>query len=216
MRLILVGPPGAGKGTQSQRLSDDFNIPQLSTGELLRAAVAAGTDTGKKAKAVIERGELVPDEMVNAIVAERIDEPDCGNGFILDGYPRTLEQADALEALLKERGTPLDAVVKLRIDDDVMVARITGRYTCAGCGEGYHDTMKLPAEPGVCDNCGKTEFKRRADDNEESLRVRLQAYYKKTAPLIGYYYCKGKLRRVNGMNSITAVGDEIAGILKAL
>jgi len=216
MRLILVGPPGAGKGTQAHRLVDEFNIPQLSTGELLRAAVAAGTETGKKAKAIIEAGKLVSDEMVNEIVAERLDQDDCANGFILDGYPRTLPQADALEELLESRGTPLTAVVKLRIDDDVMVKRIVGRYSCNNCGEGYHDTLKKPAKDGVCDECGQSDFKRRADDNEEALRTRLQAYYKETAPIIGYYYAKGKLRRVNGMASIEAVGDEIIDVLKSM
>ena len=216
MRLILVGPPGAGKGTQAQRLVDDYGIPQLSTGQMLRDAAATGSEIGKQVNEVISAGGLVSDEMVNAIVADRIDQPDCANGFILDGYPRTLPQADALEALLESRGTSLTAVVKLRIDDDVMVERIVGRYSCANCGEGYHDTMKKPVKEGVCDECGHTEFKRRSDDNEEALRTRLQAYYKETAPIIGYYYCKGKLRRVNGMASIEAVGDEIAEVLKEM
>ena len=216
MRLILVGPPGAGKGTQAQRLVDDYGIPQLSTGQMLRDAAATGTEIGKQVNEVISAGGLVSDEMVNAIVADRIDQPDCANGFILDGYPRTLPQADALEALLESRGTSLTAVVKLRIDDDIMVQRIVGRYPCANCGEGYHDTMKKPVKEGVCDECGHTEFKRRSDDNEEALRTRLQAYYKETAPIIGYYYCKGKLRRVNGMASIEAVGDEIAEVLKEM
>ena len=216
MRLILVGPPGAGKGTQAQRLVDDYGIPQLSTGQMLRDAAATGSEIGKQVNEVISAGDLVSDEMVNAIVADRIDQPDCANGFILDGYPRTLPQADALEALLESRGTSLTAVVKLRIDDDVMVERIVGRYSCANCGEGYHDTMKKPVKEGVCDECGHTEFKRRSDDNEEALRTRLQAYYKETAPIIGYYYCKGKLRRVNGMASIEAVGDEIAEVLKEM
>jgi len=213
MRLILLGPPGAGKGTQAHRLVDDHNIPQLSTGDMLRAAVTAGTETGKRAKAIMDAGKLVSDDIVNAIVSERIDQPDCANGFILDGYPRTLQQADAVEAMLEEKGTKLDAVVELRVDDDAMVERVSGRYTCSNCGEGYHDTLKIPTRPGVCDKCESTEFKRRPDDNAEAMRTRLQVYYKETSPLIGYYYAKGKLRPVDGMASIGAVGDEIAAVL---
>lgn len=213
MRLILLGPPGAGKGTQAHRLVEAYDIPQLSTGDMLRAAVAAGTETGKKAKAIMDSGKLVSDDIVNAIVSERIDEPDCANGFILDGYPRTLAQADAVEEMLAEKGTELDAVVELRVDDDAMVERVAGRYTCANCGEGYHDTLKQPQKEGVCDKCGSTEFKRRADDNEEAMRTRLQAYYKETAPLTGYYHAKGKLRRVDGMAAIDDVAAEIKQVL---
>ena len=215
MRLILLGPPGAGKGTQAQRLVDDYNIPQLSTGDMLRAAVAAQTETGKKAKAIMEAGGLVSDDIVNAIVSDRIDEPDCANGFILDGYPRTLAQADAVEEMLSGKGTPLDAVVELRVDDEAMVERVSGRYTCANCGEGYHDTLKKPAKEGICDKCEGTEFKRRSDDNADDMRTRLQAYYKETAPLVGYYHAKGKLKRVDGMLAIDAVGDAIADVLKS-
>ena len=216
MRLILVGPPGAGKGTQAQRLVEKYEIPQLSTGDMLRAAVAAGTDTGKKAKAVMDAGGLVSDDIVNAIVSERLDEADCANGFILDGYPRTLAQADAVEAMLVNKGTALDAVVELRVNDDAMVERVSGRYTCANCGTGYHDTLNKPKTEGVCDKCGSTEFKRRVDDNAEAMRTRLQAYYKETAPLIGYYYAKDRLRRVDGMASIDDVSAEIASVLDHL
>lgn len=214
MRLILLGPPGAGKGTQAQRLVEHYGIPQLSTGDMLRAAVAAQTEVGKRAKAVMDAGKLVSDDIVNAIVSERIDEADCANGFILDGYPRTLPQADAVEAMLEEKGTELNAVIELRVDDDAMVERVAGRYTCAKCGEGYHDTLKQPAVAGVCDKCGSTEFKRRDDDNAEAMRTRLQVYYKETAPLVGYYYAKGKLRTVDGMGTIDSVQAEIASVLK--
>ena len=216
MRLILLGPPGAGKGTQAQRLVEKHAIPQLSTGDMLRAAIAAGTETGKQAKAIMDAGKLVSDEVVNAIVADRIDEADAKNGFILDGYPRTLPQADAVEAMLSQRDTSLDAVIELRVDDDAMVERVAGRYTCAACGTGYHDTLKVPHEPGTCDKCGGTEFKRRADDNAEAMRTRLQVYYKETAPLIGYYYAKGRLRTVDGMAEIDAVSEEIARVLQEL
>ncbi|MEM7302289.1 MAG: adenylate kinase [Pseudomonadota bacterium] len=213
MRLILLGPPGAGKGTQALRLVEKFGIPQLSTGDMLRAAVAAQTEVGKRAKAIMEAGDLVSDEIVNAIVSDRIDEDDCANGFILDGYPRTLGQADAVEAMLESKGLSLNSVVELRVDDDAMVERVVGRYTCASCGEGYHDTLKKPEQEGICDKCGSSEFKRRADDNEETIRNRLQAYYKDTSPLIGYYYAKGKLKVVDGMLEIDAVTKEIENVL---
>ncbi len=213
MRLILLGPPGAGKGTQAQRLVDGHGIPQLSTGDMLRAAAAAGTETGLRAKAIMDAGKLVSDEVVNAIVSERIDEPDCANGFILDGYPRTLAQADAVEDMLKAKNTILDAVVELRVDDDAMVERISGRYTCASCGTGYHDTLNKPEVEGTCDKCGSLEFKRRVDDNAEAMRTRLQVYYKDTSPLLGYYYAKGKLKVVDGMASIDGVSEEIEEVL---
>ena len=213
MRLILLGPPGAGKGTQAHKLVEDHSIPQLSTGDMLRAAVAAGTETGKRAKAIMDAGKLVSDDVVNAIVSERIDEADCANGFILDGYPRTLAQADAVEGMLTDKNTQLDAVVELRVDDDAMVERVAGRYTCANCGTGYHDTLNKPAEEGTCDKCGSTEFKRRPDDNTEAMRTRLQVYYKDTSPLIGYYYAKGKLKVVDGVASIDGVATEIEEVL---
>jgi len=216
MRLILLGPPGAGKGTQSQRLVEKFGVPQLSTGDMLRDAVRAGTDVGKRAKAVMDAGKLVSDEIVNAIVSERIDQPDAVNGFILDGYPRTLIQADAVEQMLADKGLELDCVIELEVDDNVLVERISGRYSCAKCGTGYHDTNKKPHVAGVCDKCGSTEFKRRPDDNAETVRTRLEAYYKQTSPLIGYYYAKGKLRKVDGMADMEDVTASIEKILSEL
>ncbi len=213
MKLILVGPPGAGKGTQAQRLVYEHKIPQLSTGDMLRAAAATGTETGLRAKAIMDAGKLVSDEVVNAIVSERIDEPDCVNGFILDGYPRTLAQADAVEAMLCDKGQSLDAVIELRVDDEAMIDRIAGRYTCVSCGTGYHDTLNRPEREGVCDKCGSTEFKRRPDDNAEAMRTRLTVYYKETSPLIGYYYAKKLLQPVDGMGTIEAVSEEIEAVL---
>ncbi len=212
MRLILLGPPGAGKGTQAQRLIEKHAIPQLSTGDMLRAAVAAKTETGRKAKAVMDAGHLVSDEIVNAIVSDRIDQSDCANGFILDGYPRTLNQADAVEEMLKSKGLALDHVIQMQVDDDILVSRVAGRYSCAKCGAVYHDTDKTPMVDGVCDNCGSTEFKRRPDDNADTMRTRLRAYYKDTSPLVGYYHCKGTLRSVDGMQPI----DEVTASIEAI
>lgn len=216
MRLILLGPPGAGKGTQAQRIVEKHGIPQLSTGDMLRAAVAAGTEVGKRAKAVMDAGKLVSDEIVIAIVSERIDAPDCANGFILDGFPRTLVQADATEAMLSGKSLDLSAVIEIRVDDEILADRIAGRYTCANCGAGYHDENLKPKVEGVCDKCGSTHFKRRPDDNRETVRTRLQAYYKETSPLIGYYHAKGKLHSVDGMGEIDAVTGEIEAILAKL
>ncbi len=213
MRLILLGPPGAGKGTQAQRIVEKHGIPQLSTGDMLRAAVSAGTEVGKRAKAVMDAGKLVSDEIVIAIVSERIDAPDCANGFILDGFPRTLVQADATEAMLSGKDIELSAVIEIRVDDEILADRIAGRYTCANCGAGYHDENLKPKVEGVCDKCGSTHFKRRPDDNRETVRTRLQAYYKETSPLIGYYHAKGKLHSVDGMGEIDAVTAEIEAIL---
>ncbi|OXS99130.1 adenylate kinase [Notoacmeibacter marinus] len=213
MRLILLGPPGAGKGTQAQRLVKLYDIPQLSTGDMLRAAVQQGTEVGRRAKAVMDAGELVSDDIVNQIVSDRLDEADCQNGFILDGYPRTLAQADRVDAMLQEKDKPLDAVVELRVEDDALVERVSGRFTCANCGAVYHDTQKQPQTEGVCDACGSTEFKRRADDNAETMRTRLRAYYKETAPLIGYYHAKGMLQPVDGMADIDEVTMAIQSAL---
>lgn len=213
MRLILLGPPGAGKGTQAQRLVEKHGIPQLSTGDMLRAAVKAESEVGKRAKAVMDAGKLVSDEIVNAIVSERIDQADAGRGFILDGYPRTLVQADAVDEMLARKGIGLDCVIEFKVDDDVLVERVSGRYTCARCGTGYHDTNHQPRVAGVCDRCGSTEFKRRPDDNAETLRTRLQAYYKETSPLIGYYHAKGKLRSIDGMAEIDAVTEAIETLI---
>lgn len=214
MRLILLGPPGAGKGTQAQRLVDKYGIPQLSTGDMLRAAVAEGTEWGNRAKEIMNAGGLVSDDIVNAIISERIENEDCKNGFILDGYPRTLKQADATEALLASKSMSLDAVVELAVDDSVLVERISGRYTCAGCGAGYHDHNLKPIKDGVCDKCGKTEFKRRPDDRAETVVDRLQTYYKETAPLVGYYYAKKLLRSVDGMAAIDDVTSQINALFE--
>lgn len=215
MRLILLGPPGAGKGTQAQRLIETFGIPQLSTGDMLRAAVAAGTEVGLRAKAVMDSGSLVSDAIVNAIISDRLDAADCAKGFILDGYPRTLQQADSTEAMLKSKGMKLDRVIEMRVDDEVLVHRVSGRYTCARCGAVYHDEDHKPQVPGICDKCGGTEFKRRVDDNAETMRTRLRAYYKETSPLVGYYHCKGILSFVDGMKPIDAVTADIAAIISS-
>ncbi len=216
MIIILLGPPGAGKGTQAKELAARRGLVQLATGDMLRAAVAAGTEIGVKAKSIMERGALVPDEIVIGIVAERIDQPDCKNGVILDGFPRTLPQASALDAVLKKRRTKLDAVIELKADDKVLVERISGRFSCAKCGEGYHDTLKPPKAPGVCDVCQSTELTRRKDDSAETVRERLLVYYRDTSPLIGYYYAKGILRTVDGMASIDEVAGTIAGVLDGI
>lgn len=213
MKIVLLGPPGAGKGTQAKRLEADRGLVQLSTGDMLRAAAAAGTETGLKAKAVMDQGQLVSDDIVIALISDRIDEPDCANGFILDGFPRTVAQAGALDTLLRDKGTSLDAVIEMRVDDDRLVGRITGRFTCANCGEGYHETFKKPAVDGVCDKCGSREFSRRADDNEEAVRSRLVAYHGETAPLVDYYSERGKLRSVDGMGDLDQVARDIAAAL---
>lgn len=215
MKLILLGPPGAGKGTQAKLLVERKSIPQLSTGDMLREAVANQTEVGKKAKAVMDAGNLVSDDIVNAIVSERLDADDCANGFILDGFPRTLEQASALEKMLADKGLQLDHVIELKVDDEALVERISGRYTCAKCGEGYHDKFKKPETDGVCDKCGSTEFKRRPDDNAETLRTRLMAYYKETSPLLGFYFAKGQLTSIDGMGEIAEISSEIDKVLES-
>jgi adenylate kinase len=213
MRLILLGPPGAGKGTQAMWLKETYAIPQLSTGEMLREAVAKGTEVGREAKSVMEAGRLVSDDIINRIVAERIDQPDAANGFILDGFPRTIPQAEALDRMLAERGLALDAVVEIKVDNQALVERISGRFSCAKCGAGYHDTFKPPKVAGVCDVCGATEFVRRKDDNAETVRQRLSAYEAQTAPLLPYYHEKGLVRTVDGM---AAIEDVTAAIGRAL
>ena len=212
MRLILLGPPGAGKGTQAQRLMDAYNIIQLSTGDMLRAAVAAGTEVGLRARAVMEAGDLVSDDIVVGIISDRVDEPDCKNGFILDGFPRTLAQAEALELMLTEKKLRLDAVIEMQVDDGLLIDRVTGRYTCANCGAGYHDKNLKPKVDGVCDNCGRTEFSRRADDNAETVASRLQAYHEQTAPLLPFYRAKGNLQTVDGMADI----DDVTKAMRTL
>jgi adenylate kinase len=213
MNIILLGPPGAGKGTQARILMDDMGLVQLSTGDLLRAAVTAGTEIGNRAKMVMDAGQLVSDEIVIGVVADRLDQPDAKAGFIFDGFPRTVAQAEALDRLLSEKGLVLDAVVSMDVDDELLVDRISGRFTCAKCGEGYHDTHKRPGVEGVCDKCGATEFKRRADDNAETVRARLIAYHEDTAPLIGYYSGTGKLKIVDGMADIGEVARSIRATL---
>ncbi len=205
MNIILLGPPGAGKGTQARLLMDEHGLVQLSTGDMLRAAVTAGTAVGRRAKAVMDAGELVSDEIVNAIVAERLDHPDVRGGIIFDGYPRTVVQARALDGMLADKGLALHAVVSMEVDDDMLVARVSGRYTCARCGEGYHDDFKKPRMAGVCDKCGSTEFRRRADDNASTVRDRLRAYHAETAPLIDFYAHQGKLHAIDGMADIQHV-----------
>lgn len=216
MNLILLGPPGAGKGTQSKTIADKYGLVQLSTGDMLRAAARAGTEIGRKAKVIMDRGDLVSDEVVIGIIAERIDQPDAKKGFILDGFPRTLAQAAALDQLLTDKKRKLDAVIDLKVDPNKLVERIVGRFTCAKCGEGYHDRFKRPKVRGTCDVCGSKEFSRREDDNAETVTNRLMAYYKETAPLTGYYFCKGNLRTVDGMADIEQVAQEIGKVLSAL
>ncbi len=213
MNVILLGPPGAGKGTQAKLLEDRHGLKQLSTGEMLRAAVAAGTETGRKAKSVMDRGELVSDDVVVSIIADRLKDPDVKKGFILDGFPRNTAQAEALDAMLASKGIKLDRVIEMRVNDDALVERITGRYTCARCGKGYHDKFERPEVAGVCDVCGSKEFLRRADDNEKTVRDRLAIYNKQTAPLVSYYSRRGNLKIIDGMADIADVTRQIEKVL---
>jgi adenylate kinase len=213
VNLILLGPPGAGKGTQAKLLEDKKGFKQLSTGDMLRGAVAAGTEMGRKAKEVMDKGQLVSDDIVISIISERLDKPDVKKGFILDGFPRNTAQAEALDRMLEDKGLKLDAVIEMKVDDEELVKRIAGRYTCAKCGKGYHDVFEKPKVAGVCDVCGSTEFVRRADDNEKTVRDRLVVYNKQTAPLVDYYGRTGVLHKVNGMADIGVVTRQIEDVL---
>ncbi len=213
MNLILMGPPGAGKGTQSQRIEKSHGIVQLSTGDMLRVEVASGSDLGKEAKDVMESGGLVSDELIIAMISSRIDQDDCKKGFILDGFPRTTLQAEALDTMLTEKGLKIEHVIEMKVDDEAMVKRITGRFTCAECGAGYHDEFQKPEKEGVCDQCGGTEFIRRADDNAETVRARLQAYHEQTAPILSFYKKKGSVKSVEGMASIDEVTEQLNAVL---
>ena len=215
MNIILLGPPGAGKGTQASRLQEERGMVQLSTGDMLRAAVKDGTPVGLKAKAVMEAGELVSDEIVSGIIGEALDKLPAETGVIFDGYPRTAAQADSLDDILTARGRKLDCVIELGVDEDALVERITGRFTCGNCGTGYHDTFKQPKVAGTCDQCGSTEFKRRPDDNEETVRTRMAEYRAKTAPILPIYEARGLLQRVDGMADIDVVNTSIEAILDA-
>lgn len=213
MNVILLGPPGAGKGTQAKRLEDKFKMIQLSTGDMLRAEVASGSDIGKQAKEVMEAGGLVSDEMIIGMISNRVDHDDCKNGFILDGFPRTVPQAEALGKMLAEKSLKLDHVMELTVDDEAMVERICGRYTCTKCGAGYHDSFQKPATDGICDKCGSTDFTRRADDNEETVRERLKAYHVQTAPISTFYAEIGILKQVDGMSAIDEVTRQLENIV---
>jgi len=215
MNIILLGPPGAGKGTQAKRLEDRYGLVQLSTGDMLRALVASGVPLGLQAKEIMEAGQLMPDNLMIQMISDRIDQPDCAKGFILDGFPRTVPQAEALDRMLSGKGMRLDHVIEMSVDDAALIERITGRYTCAKCGKGYHDRFEKPAVEGVCDVCGSTEFTRRADDNEETVRSRLAAYHKQTAPILPYYREQGVLKTVDGMADIDDVTRQIERCLAA-
>ncbi len=213
MNLILLGPPGAGKGTQAKILEEQMGFKQLSTGDMLRAAKSDGTEIGLKAKAVMDRGELVSDDIVIGIVSERLDQPDVKNGVVFDGFPRTAAQAQALDRLLASKGQKLDAVIEMKVDDEALVSRIVGRYTCAKCGQSYHEEFAKPKQAGTCDVCGSTEFTRRADDNEKTVRDRLHVYNTQTAPLVAYYREQGNLHVIDGMADIAVVTREMSAVL---
>ena len=213
MNVILLGPPGAGKGTQAKRLQEAHGLVQLSTGDMLRAERAAGTELGCKVQAIMDAGQLVSDDIIVGMIEQRIGVPDSRKGFILDGFPRTVPQAEALDAMLARRHMKLDHVIELAVDDDALIERIAGRFSCAKCGASYHERNKRPKVPGVCDVCGSRDFVRRADDNAETVKARLAAYHAQTAPILPYYRAKGILRQVDGMADITEVARQIEAIL---
>ncbi len=216
MELILLGPPGAGKGTQSKFLETRYGVAQISTGDMLRAEVKAGTPIGLEAKGIMDAGGLVSDDLIIRMIGERISRPDCAKGFILDGFPRTVPQAEALDRLLHETAVDLDAVIELKVDEAVLVERISGRFTCAKCGAGYHDTFRKPKKEGVCDTCGGTEFTRRPDDKAETVHARLDAYNVQTAPILPYYQAQGRLYSVDGMAEMDEVQAQIEAVLRKI
>jgi adenylate kinase len=213
LNLILLGPPGAGKGTQAKKLTDERGLVQLSTGDMLRAEVASGSALGIEAKKVMDAGQLVSDAIVIGMIDKRTEQPDCAKGFVLDGFPRTEPQAEALDAMLAKKGKKIDAVIELAVDEAALIERISGRFTCAKCGTGYHDKFARPKKDGICDKCGSTEFVRRADDNAETVKARLVAYRKQTAPILPYYKAKGLLHSVDGMADMSEVAKQIDRVL---
>ncbi len=213
MNLILLGPPGAGKGTQCERLVSTFDLVQLSTGDMLRAEVKSGSELGQTAKKIMDAGELVPDDLIISMISGQIDQHSDANGIILDGFPRTTAQAEALDEMFSEKSLDMDHVIQLEVDEDAIVERISGRFSCAACGAGYHDTFSMPAEEGKCDKCGSTEFSRRSDDNPEAVRSRLAAYRDQTAPILPFYSDKGVLQSVDGMGGMEEVFDQIKEIV---
>jgi adenylate kinase len=214
MNIILLGPPGAGKGTQAKRIEETHGMVQLSTGDMLRALVESGSALGQEAKEVMDAGRLMPDDLMLEMISQRIDEPDCAKGFILDGFPRTQAQAEGLDRMLAAKGLRLDRVIEIQVDEEALIERITGRYSCADCGAGYHDSFKKPKQEGRCDICGSRRFTRRDDDNAETVRARLEAYRAQTAPILPYYEARGILRSVDGMADIDEVTDQIEEILE--
>ena len=215
MNIILLGPPGAGKGTQAKRLQDKHGLVQLSTGDMLRELKNSGSELGAQAKEIMDAGKLMPDDLMIEMISQRIDQPDCATGFILDGFPRTTPQAEGLDKMLSDKGLKLDSVIEMAVDDAALIERVVGRYSCAKCGAGYHDLYQKPTKEGVCDNCGNTEFSRRADDNEETMRTRLATYHEQTAPILPYYRDKGVLKSIDGMAAIDEVTGQIEAILAA-
>ena len=213
MNLILLGPPGSGKGTQAKRLEQSHGIVQLATGDMVRAAIASGGEIGQRVKAIYDAGQLVPDDIIIQMIAERIGGPDCRGGFVLDGFPRTVPQAEALDGMLARRGLELDHVIEIKVDEAALVDRLAGRFTCRQCGASYHDRDHTPVVDGVCDVCGGDEFVRRADDSPETVKARFEVYHRQTAPILPYYRERGLLRSVDGMAEIDAVTREIEGLL---